>query len=167
MFSQEIVPRLRQAGFRLIVIGLAAYPLGGAQANLIKHALVIVQVVFRQFYHLLTHQHIKITLNSLQGGAFAGIQHGPGARVYRCFLTRDFAGSRKAIKDVLHKVNSRFAAVQVTQMLARRAGRGIVGLFPAATGGEIQRRQIAAFGGAKILFSGVSTVCRGVNLWVP
>ena len=113
LFGQKIVTRLGQASFRLIVVSLASYSLGGAQAYLVKYTLVIVQVVFRQFYHLLAHQHIKIALDCLQGGAFTGIHYGPGARVYRCFLTRDLAGGRKAIEDVLRQVNSGFAAVQV------------------------------------------------------
>ncbi len=167
MLGQQVVARLCQTGLCLLKVCLTAHALLGTQADLVEHPFVILQVIFCQCHHLLAHQHVEIALDRLQRGRFAGIQHRPGTRVDRRFLAAHFAGRGKTVEDVLAQVDGRFAAVQITQMIACRAGAGVIGLLPTGTGGEIQRWQIATFGSAKILICRIAAVHRRVNFRVP
>lgn len=167
LLGQQIVARLCQTGLSLLKVCLTTHALLGTQADLIEYPFVILEVIFCQRHHLLAHQHVEIALDRLQGSGFAGVQHRPGPGVDRRFLAAHFAGGRKTIEDVLAQVDGGFTAVQITQMIASCTGAGVIGLLPTGTSGEIQGRQIATFGGAKILIGGISAVYRRVNFRVP
>ena len=104
--------RQGQAGFGLVGVGGTAHALVAAQADLVMHAQVRLQVIGGQGDHLAALEHVEVHLDGAQCQRLGGAKGVIGARVNHRLGACYFVGGVETVKQHLPQAQFRRAVGQ-------------------------------------------------------